>query len=587
MLNFLRLNKYTSLLLLIVLVGTIGIQTYQAYEAHAIAFGAEIVYDPKSDIQRIIEFIVENAIDVASLAKQAISAANSYITSAGITSLQVKEYVLDPLANLAAQTIIRAMTQQILGWIQGNDSGFVQNFDQAFRQAADQAGGEFLNKITGLNLCGNIGAFINISLRTPGLRQRVECTVTDIVKNVQNFYRNFSQGGWPAFIRISLEPQNNPAGAFLIALDAKIEAENRARQRIGRADKAEGFLGFRVPVQKNCVTVSSNITQKDADVATGLSVDPGQKKLTVVGPGPKDIDPINKVCETEYETKTPGEVFAKGLKDSIYSGLDSAKLADEINEAIASILTALLNKVIASSSGSGGGVISGDFSDIPNPGDVGPSPLKFFTDKIDETFAKIQQAQIIITGKIQSGGTNPTSCIPAGIPPEQAAGITCPGTKTELLQSLEKINVAGGTILGFRVKLVETTDPNEIQNINNQLTGILSSTEQTIQDAVGVVNVSLKSGPHENVLHFTDNAKTLGTGAIAFLAQKGASTATALSGDLSQQKTELENLLKDLDVLRAKFVSEQASGAIALKTIQDLLGQILKISDKVLAIYKL
>ncbi len=181
--------------------------------------GASLVQDPFNLI-----------VNTSSKISTGISAALNAVTAKESTLIVLKEYVLDPLANVAAQTIIRAMTNQILGWIQGEDVGFVQNLDQEFRRAADAAGGELLNQITGLNLCGNIGAFLNITLRTPGLRQRLECTVTDIVRNLEGFYENFQQGGWPAFIRITLEPQNTAAGAYLFALDAKVQAENRAKE---------------------------------------------------------------------------------------------------------------------------------------------------------------------------------------------------------------------------------------------------------------------------------------------------------------------------------------------------------------------
>ena len=61
--------------------------------------------------------------------------------------------------------------------------GFVGNLTQTLRREADLAGGEFLNNLTGINLCGNIGAFLRITLRTPGLSQQLGCSLTDIERN--------------------------------------------------------------------------------------------------------------------------------------------------------------------------------------------------------------------------------------------------------------------------------------------------------------------------------------------------------------------------------------------------------------------
>lgn len=177
-----------------------------------------------------------------------------------LSSDGLKKWIFEPAARMIIRAVLQATTQQIVSWIQGNSGknvGYVKNLDEALRREADIAGGEFLNTLTGLNLCGNINAFLQITLRTPGLQQRLTCSVTDIVRNVNSFYQNFQNGGWPAFIRVSLEPQNNPYGAYLIALEAKGEAESRARQRVSEGYRVgQGFEGFKVPVKRNCQILS-------------------------------------------------------------------------------------------------------------------------------------------------------------------------------------------------------------------------------------------------------------------------------------------------------------------------------------------
>ncbi len=332
--------------------------------------------------------------------------------------------------------------------------------------------------------------------------------------------------------------------------------------------------------------MSASLTQEQVIQDLDL-LDETPTKLTVVtAPGNLGDPTIGKtLCETEYETKTPGSLIAAGLKDAVYSGLDSAKLADEINEAIAAIVTALLNKVIAASSGGGGGIISGSFSDVSDPNSFTPSTSKFFTDKIDDAFVRIQEAQVIVANKLK--------------------GDLSAEDKATPLSHLEKLNISGGVILGFRIKLTETTDPNELQNINNQLNNFLVGAEQAIQDATGSTgSATIKTDPNENVLLFADNAKTYAASAILFLEQKisvlAASLATttatttqtiqdqSLLNVLSTHKSESEKLLDGLTATRLKFATAINSGnQIDPKLTQDLLGQILKISDKVLAIYKL
>lgn len=191
--------------------------------------------------------------------------------------LVIKQYILIPLARIIIGMLIRAMTNQILGWIQGGNTGFVQNLDQEFRRTADEAGGEFLNNISGINMCGNLNAFLRITLTVPSARRpRYFCTVTQIVSNLQSFARNFQRGGWPAFFKLQLVAQNGPAGAFMIGLDDKIAYENNRRENKARVYQANrGFLGFRVPVQKNCEVIQrpSNTSGSNGEGSIAFSGD--------------------------------------------------------------------------------------------------------------------------------------------------------------------------------------------------------------------------------------------------------------------------------------------------------------------------
>ncbi len=288
----------------------------------------------------------------------------------------LKEWILKPAARLIIRALLQATTQQIVFWIQGDGGknvGYVKNFEQALRREADAAGGEFLNQLTGINLCGNIGVFLNLSLRTPGLRQRLECTVSDIVANLNNFYRNFEEGGWPAFIRISLDHQNNPYGAYLIALDAKISAEERRKQGfLEPLRKSFPFEGFKVP-KEVCDTVSAEVAET-VSRAEAAAAGAGEEEPTSIRvPTAETLRErgVRQVCRTEYEIKTPGQLISDGLTKATFSGIDFANNAKDFDEAIAVIINALINKLITTafvgsdSSTSGQGVFDTGFSNIP------------------------------------------------------------------------------------------------------------------------------------------------------------------------------------------------------------------------------
>ena len=103
---------------------------------------------------------------------------------------------LDFLWREIASILIRVLTNSIIAWIQGDGGGnvgFVGNFENEFRRQVDGRAGEFLNNLAGVNLCGNIGLYLQISLRTyPGFRDYFSCTLTDIVDNVEDFFTDFS-----------------------------------------------------------------------------------------------------------------------------------------------------------------------------------------------------------------------------------------------------------------------------------------------------------------------------------------------------------------------------------------------------------
>lgn len=249
--------------------------------------------------------------------------------------LVIKEYILDLIARIATAVVVRTLTNQIIGWIQGDGGknvGFVGNLEAEFRRQIDARGGEFLNQLAGIDLCtADLNAALQIRLQTPGLRQRVECTLSEIGANAEDFFNDFEQGGFPAFISIATTPQNNPYGAYLIALDAKLETESSVHQSEQTVNVANsGYFGTR-SYDIKCSERSPAEFEQSSDV------------------------PPDKYCgegfthTTEYNTKTPGGAVAGLLDKTFGSGIDWTIVSDEISEAIVSIAMALTNQFFASS----------------------------------------------------------------------------------------------------------------------------------------------------------------------------------------------------------------------------------------------
>ena len=283
----------------------------------------------------------------------------------------IQDYILKPAVRILVRIMLQETTNMIVGWIQGNNGknvGYVKNPAQFFRNVANKSGGEFLNQLTGINLCGNIGAFLQISLRTPpGLQQKLACSLTNIVQNVNSFYRNFNNGGWPAFISASVEPQNNPYGAYLIALDAKITAEGGAVDIARLKYQKSPFLGFQVAKPINCRTriIGSEGSPSGGAVPLGEAEATRDREFNEpealgIEAGLGTTPNSEEVCDTEYETKTPGQTIEYLLNKATGSGIDFAISAKDLDEAVATIINALINKVISSSVLAGNGRSGGE-----------------------------------------------------------------------------------------------------------------------------------------------------------------------------------------------------------------------------------
>lgn len=232
-----------------------------------------------------------------------------------------------------ASAILRSLTQSIITWIQGGEPNFIGNLESYLRNELDFRAGQFLNNLAGVNLCGNIGVYLQLHLggRPRGLSQQLGCTLTNIVDNVNHFFGDFRYGGWPAFLRVGLDPRANPFGAWIIAYDAKLQAEASIASKIHNEFIAgNGFLGL-----KKCeeITIDNPDDLKEVTIVDDETGEP----TTITIPATR----------TECTATTPGKLVSDMLSKSVGIDLDSVVNAHEIEEAINAIFTALVGRMIS------------------------------------------------------------------------------------------------------------------------------------------------------------------------------------------------------------------------------------------------
>lgn len=255
-----------------------------------------------------------------------IEAAKAAKIIADIAQTNLEKYVIWPAIRVLIFTLIQTLTNQTVAWISGDEgrnSGFVKNLEQNAKTEADARAGEFLNHLSGINLCSvNLKKLVKLQLTTPGfqhLNTQLECSLTGIVENVDNFYRDFSQGGWPAFVSIAVNPQNNAFGASMIAQinleAAKASAKKASEKRIDAGDLFKGVL-----------------KKKKAEVCDA------------------DVDG-NEYCYTEEENTTPGAIVSDALKENLnHVGInigiaEATAISNAVDAAISTIMQAMIQRL--------------------------------------------------------------------------------------------------------------------------------------------------------------------------------------------------------------------------------------------------
>ncbi len=290
------------------------------------------------------------------------------------TMTNLKDFVLDKAATLLAKQILHQLTISVVNWINTGFEGspsFLNNPGAFFLDAADQVTGAFLATNGPLSaLCSPFAIDIRLSLalsQTSLSTQRYKCTVGRIIEAQKNgpdiivngkvvqssnssmngFLKgDFNQGGWPAFIALTTEPQNNPYGAFLSA-EGELSARINARQNVIRADLqlGQGFMSW-----QSCKDIPGSTfnPEEPAEVAEA-------DEISGYGKSPSVRTKINKDGTQTYqtcETQTPGSAIAGTLQTSLNVPTVELELANDINAVVNALMTQMISTMMKKGLGS-------------------------------------------------------------------------------------------------------------------------------------------------------------------------------------------------------------------------------------------
>lgn len=219
-----------------------------------------------------------------------------------------KEFTLDCVARAIAQAVIQGMTQSLVGWINNGFQGaplFLDDPLAFFASIEDDVTGALIEELGLGDLCSISGPQIRLALELSGTRrtfnQRYHCSLREAVGNISGIFNDFSHASLDDFVDVYVYEQNNPFDLYLAA------KEERDR---------------RIGLQKN--TYSDLLNWGDGFLPL--------------------IDATGRIT-------LPGKIIEEQLATTLGSEVRQLELADEINEVVAALVKALVNKVFSAAGG--------------------------------------------------------------------------------------------------------------------------------------------------------------------------------------------------------------------------------------------
>lgn len=256
----------------------------------------------------------------------AISAASSALLS----SIQLKEFVLDPIAWTVVKGIISTMVNSIINWINSGFQGspmFIQDISDYMLSLGDRVFGEFINELgVAPYVCSPFRLDLQFALSSSYSLLRsgsggippAACGMSDVLATIDSYTSgDFGARGWDSWYQISTTPEMyTPYGSYIkLSGEARARIANKQGVEFDLLSFADGFFSNRVCGDVPVSTTGGQTTKQTCSVMT------------------------------------PGKTISESLNKHLGLNADTLVTADEISEIIGSALVQLTNMAL---SGAGG-----------------------------------------------------------------------------------------------------------------------------------------------------------------------------------------------------------------------------------------
>ena len=287
--------------------------------------------------------ILDTSFDGAGFSRQVMQYAQNAAEYAARAAQWVDEKWGRTMRDIIAKRIIDYTVDETVKWVQGGgDPKFISDWNGFMKSAGEMAVDSVIKEANMSSICEPFAVQLRAALipETRFNRERVDCTISDVVANVQDFYNNFQNGGWLAYGE-SIKPENN-LYMQLVMFDDEINlktAFNDDQQR-QKAATGQGFLSVSTCVEddaqqqyENCISAGGGTPEECAAYAQQA-----------------------KTC-TKEEVQTPGTIVGKAVGEAVTSDQNwAANIQSWTSALVNAAINRLTREGIAAMTGSSKGV---------------------------------------------------------------------------------------------------------------------------------------------------------------------------------------------------------------------------------------
>ncbi|MBX4198843.1 hypothetical protein KW800_01015 [Candidatus Parcubacteria bacterium] len=269
--------------------------------------------------------------------------------------------LIDAAAQVYARRIIDNMVKSTITWantgFEGNPA-YVTNPKRYFGKIGE---GVITDAISGSNLgfvCSPFQAQIKLSLVQQYVQEyQPQCTFDQIGRNLTDFYKSFSAGGWGAWFDMTQQDNNNPYGSYI---NIKSNIDSRLANELGLAQTdrqiSSGFLSYKPCLAKN-PKIPDDVIE---DYLNGVVP---EENVTFTY-GKFDLDKPAGTCLDYGDVVTPGSVIAKQLNDTLPTGMNKLVNATQVDQLVGAFASGLLQRYVFGPKG----LFSSKYNDSFNAG---------------------------------------------------------------------------------------------------------------------------------------------------------------------------------------------------------------------------